>query len=109
MARLLPATRGVASPLGYQLVPALGAPTCEHLASVLGRHARTKPVSALATHFARLIGTLGCHCRGLRGSEGWIKKGGKAKPLSAKVSIRNGGPAAARRTLESLQRASRSV
>src|SRR5579863_5267668 len=44
--------------LGYQLAPALGAPARQHSAAVLGGHARTEPVSALAAHLARLIGTL---------------------------------------------------
>src|SRR5262249_13612582 len=86
--------------LGYQLVPALGAAAGQHLAAVLGGHAGAEPVGALAPYLARLIGTLHtvgsvCDCARLR------KKGGKAKPLSVKVSIRRGG--------ENLQRAARSV
>src|SRR6266446_3906204 len=71
--------------LGYQLVPALGAAPREHLAAALGGHARTEPVGALAAHFARLIGTL--HAVGSVDDAWLAKKGGKAKPLSVKVSI----------------------
>src|SRR2546430_9502797 len=85
--------------LGYQLAPALGAPAREHPAAALGGHARTEPVGALAAHFARLIGTL--HAVGSVGPSVARKKGGKAKPLSVKVSIRC--------ACENLQRAARSV
>src|SRR5262245_34265625 len=72
---------------GYQLAPSLGAATREHLAAVLGRHACTEPVCAFATHFARLVGPL--HGVGSVERSRLQKKGGKAKPLSAKVSIRS--------------------
>src|SRR5579883_1625662 len=72
------------SPLGDQLPPPFGAAAGQHLAAVLGRHACPEPVRALAAQLARLIGTL--H-RGSRGSVGVPKRGGKAKPLTAKVSI----------------------
>jgi hypothetical protein len=85
--------------LGYQLVPALGAAPREHPAAALGGHARTEPVGALAAHFARLIGTL--HAVGSVDDAWLAKKGGKAKPLSVKVSIHC--------ACENLQRAARSV
>jgi chromosomal replication initiator protein len=74
--------------LGYQLAAALGAPPREYLPAVFGRHARTETVGALAAHFARLIGPL--HGVGSAGVQSLQKKGGKAKPLSAKVSIQRG-------------------
>jgi hypothetical protein len=70
---------------GYQLAPSLGATPREHFAAVLGRHARTEPMGTLAAHFARLVGPL--HGVGSVGKPRLQKKGGKAKPLSAKVSI----------------------
>lgn len=85
--------------LGYQLTPALGATPREDLAAILGGHACTEPVGALAPHFARLIGTL--HTAGSVDRFLATKKGGKAKPLSAKVSISW--------VRENLQRATRSV
>jgi hypothetical protein len=75
-----------AAALGYQLAPTLGAPPREHFSAILGSHARTETVGTLAAHFARLISPL--HGVGLRFGFPWLqKKGGKAKPLSAKVSI----------------------
>jgi hypothetical protein len=56
-------------------------------------------VGALAAHFARLIGTL--HAVGSVDDAWLAKKGGKAKPLSVKVSIHC--------ACENLQRAARSV
>src|SRR6185437_14349260 len=48
----------LSEPLRNQLPAPLGATAGQHLAAVLGRHACPEPVRALATHFARLIGTL---------------------------------------------------
>jgi hypothetical protein len=80
------AARATGELSGYQLAPPLGAPPREHPAAAFGGHARTEPVGALAPHFARLIGPF--HGGGSVQLSGGEKKGGKAKPLSAKVSIR---------------------
>jgi hypothetical protein len=42
-------------------------------------------MGACTTHFTRLIGTL--HTAGSKDDPGRIKKGGKAKPLTAKASM----------------------
>src|SRR5271170_3075529 len=77
--------RATAKALGYQLAAALGAAPRQHPAAGLSGHACTEPVGALAAHFARLVGTL--HTVGSVERFVATKKGGKAKPLSAKVSI----------------------
>src|SRR5579862_483529 len=98
--RTAPAARMPPLVLGYQLAAALGAAPRQHLAAVLGGHACPEPMRTLAPHLARLIGTL--HTVGSVGRSGVAdKKGGKAKPLSVKVSIRQ--------TCERLQQAARSV
>jgi hypothetical protein len=71
--------------LGYQLPAAFGAASGEYLTAVLRGHTRAEPMRALTTHFTRLIGTL--HTAGSRDDTGRSKKGGKAKPLTAKASI----------------------
>jgi hypothetical protein len=71
--------------LGYQLPAALRAAPCQNSPAVLGSHACTEPMCACSTHFARLIGTL--HTVGSKDDPGDGKKGGKAKPLTGKVSI----------------------
>ena len=70
---------------GYQLPAALGAAPGQYLPAVLRGHACTEPMRALTTHLARLISTL--HTGGSRDDTGRSKKGGKAKPLTAKASI----------------------
>ncbi len=52
---------------------------------MLRGHARAKPVRALTPHFAWLIGAL--HAMTFASATADAKKGGKAKPLSVKVSI----------------------
>ena len=68
-----------------QLAATLGAPTRQDPTAMLGGHARAKPVRALSPHFTWLIGAL--HAMTFASASAGAKKGGKAKPLSAKVSI----------------------
>jgi hypothetical protein len=63
----------ISTALGYQLAPALGAPARQYFTAALGGHARTEPVSALATHLARLVGPL--HRVGSVGNALLSKKG----------------------------------
>jgi hypothetical protein len=71
--------------LGYQLPAAFRTAPGQYLPAVLRGHTCTEPMRALTTHFARLIGTL--HTGGSTDDSGRSKKGGKAKPLTAKASI----------------------
>ena len=86
--------RGCCHVLWNELSTALGAAACQYGATIFRSHACAEPVCARTPHFARLVGAL--HSMGsVDGSVG-IKKGGKAKPLSAKVSIddSHGNPSA---------------
>ena len=71
--------------LGYQLPTTLRAAPCKYLTAVLSGHTCTEPMCACSTHFTRLIRTL--HTGGSKDDPGRSKKGGKAKPLTAKASI----------------------
>ena len=87
-----------------ELSAALGATAGQNGAAVLGGHAGTEPVRARTPHFARLIGAL----HSMSSVNGpWVpKKGGKAKPLTAKVSIDDSSHAL-RATLSRLRRRNR--
>ena len=77
--------RGFCHALWNELSAALGAAACQYGAAILSSHTCTEPVRARPPHFARLIGAL--HSMDSVDDPVGIKKGGKAKPLSAKVSI----------------------
>ena len=79
--------RGFCHALWNELSTALGAAACQYGAAILRSHTCTEPVGARPPHFARLIGAL--HSMDSVDGPGVGKKGGKAKPLSAKVSIDN--------------------
>ena len=64
--------------LGYELPAAFSTASAQDPAAPFRRHARAKPMSALAAYFAWLIGAL----HGRQAPE----KAGKAKPPGAKVS-----------------------
>jgi hypothetical protein len=77
--------RGFTRALRDELSTALGATAGQNGTAILSRHACTEPVRARTPHFARLIGAL--HSMGSVNDPWGTKKGVKAKPLSAKVSI----------------------
>jgi hypothetical protein len=73
--------------LWNELSTALGATARQYGAAILCSHTCTEAVRARTPHFARLIGAL--HSMDSVDGPWGDKKGGKAKPLSAKVSIDN--------------------